>query len=161
MPTIRQFLVARGEATGAGRDFDLRLLVIRKQVEKAILGDDLSAQSDLYICSLSSKTIVYKGLIMARQLSGFYNDLNDEDMITAFALVHSAFLHQHAGSMEACSPVQVHHSQRRDQHPPGQHQLDDRPGEELRVRYSRRRSQQDHAGRHASAKRHRHPGQRA
>ncbi len=104
MPTIRQFLVGRGDSTNPGRDFDLRLLVIRKQVEKAILGEDLSAQSDFYICSLSSKTIVYKGLIMAHQLRGFYHDLNDEEMITAFALVHSRFSTNTLGSWKLAHP---------------------------------------------------------
>ncbi len=104
MPAIRQFLVGRGDATEAGRDFDLRLLVIRKQVEKAILGDDLSAKSDFYICSLSSRTIVYKGLIMAHQLSDFYHDLNDEEMITAFALVHSRFSTNTLGAWRLAHP---------------------------------------------------------
>ena len=104
MPTIRQFLVGRGGATGSGRDFDLRLLVIRKQVEKAILGDDLSERSDFYICSLSSKTVVYKGLIMAHQLRGFYHDLNDEEMITAFALVHSRFSTNTLGAWKLAHP---------------------------------------------------------
>ena len=104
MPTIRQFLVGRGEATETGRDFDLRLLVIRKQAEKAVLGDDLSAQSAFYICSLSSKTVVYKGLIMAHQLRDFYHDLNDEEMITAFALVHSRFSTNTLGSWKLAHP---------------------------------------------------------
>ena len=104
MPTIRQFLVGRGDSTEAGRDFDLRLLVVRKQIEKAILGDELSTQSDFYICSLSSKTIVYKGLIMARQLRGFYHDLGDEEMITAFALVHSRFSTNTLGSWKLAHP---------------------------------------------------------
>ena len=104
MPTIRQFLVGRGEVTEAGRDFDLRLLVIRKQAEKAILGDDLSAKSGFYICSLSSKTVVYKGLIMAHQLSDFYHDLNDEEMVTAFALVHSRFSTNTLGAWRLAHP---------------------------------------------------------
>lgn len=104
MPTIRQFLVGRGEVTEAGRDFDLRLLIIRKQAEKAILGDDLSALSDFYICSLSSKTVVYKGLIMAHQLRDFYHDLSNEEMITAFALVHSRFSTNTLGAWRLAHP---------------------------------------------------------
>ena len=104
MPTIRQFLVGRGYATEEGREFDFRLLVIRKQAEKAILGDNLSAKSDFYICSLSSKTIVYKGLVMAHQLRGFYHDLDDQEMITAFALVHSRFSTNTLGSWKLAHP---------------------------------------------------------
>ena len=104
MPTIRQFLVGRGDSTEAGQDFGLRLLVIRKQIEKAILGDDLSAQSDFYISSLSTKTIVYKGLVMAHQLRDFYHDLDDEEMTTAFALVHSRFSTNTLGSWKLAHP---------------------------------------------------------
>ena len=104
MPTIRQFLVGRSESTETGRDFELRLLVIRKQIEKAILGDDLSAQSDFYVCSLSSRTIVYKGLLMAHQLQDFYHDLKNEEMTTAFALVHSRFSTNTLGSWKLAHP---------------------------------------------------------
>ena len=104
MPTIRQFLVGRGDSTETGRDFDLRLLVIRKQIEKEILGNDLSAQSDFYICSLSTRTIVYKGLVMAHQLRGFYRDLDDEEMTTSFALVHSRFSTNTLGSWKLAHP---------------------------------------------------------
>ena len=115
MPTIRQFLVGlrpvdSGEWTVDSPDpsplstNDSSLLVIRKQIEKAILGDDLSAQSEFYICSLSSKTIVYKGLIMAHQLKDFYHDLGDEDMATAFALVHSRFSTNTLGSWKLAHP---------------------------------------------------------
>ena len=78
MPVIRQFMVGRADDTDAGRAFDLRLLVIRKLAEKAILGDDLATASEFYICSLSARTLVYKGLVMAYQLADFYHDLNDE-----------------------------------------------------------------------------------
>ncbi len=104
MPTIRQFLVGRSESTETGRDFEQRLLVIRKQIEKAILGDDLSAQSDFYVCSLSSRTIVYKGLLMAHQLQDFYHDLKNEEMTTAFALVHSRFSTNTLGSWKLAHP---------------------------------------------------------
>ena len=139
MPTIRQFLVGRSESTESGRDFELRLLVIRKQIEKAILGDDLSAQSDFYVCSLSSRTIVYKGLVMAHQLQGLLprsQKRRDDDGVRPRPL---SFLNKHPWLMEAGPPVQIHHPQRRNKHSPGQHQLDGRQGEELRVRHLRRR----------------------
>ena len=104
MPVIKQFLVARGDDTAAGREFDLRLLVIRKRAEKAVLGGDLAKPSDFYICGLSSRTLVYKGLIMARQLADFYADLRDESMITAFALVHSRFSTNTLGAWKLAHP---------------------------------------------------------
>ena len=102
MPVIRQFMVGRGNA--AASDFELRLFVIRKRVETAILGDDLSADSEFYICSLSSRTLVYKGLIMAHQISSFYQDLAAEDMESAFALVHSRFSTNTLGSWKLAHP---------------------------------------------------------
>ncbi len=106
MPVVRQFLVGRAKSTPAGRAFELRLFVIRKRVEKAILGDDLSAtaESDFYICSLSSRTLVYKGLIMAHQLVGFYHDLSDERMESAFALVHARYSTNTLGSWKLAHP---------------------------------------------------------
>ncbi len=104
MPVIRQFLIGEGEATSDGRAFDLRLLVIRKQVEKAVLGQDLSAQSDFYISSLSTRTLVYKGLVMAHQLADFYHDLADENMVTSFALVHSRFSTNTLGAWKLAHP---------------------------------------------------------
>ena len=102
MPVIRQFMVGRGNA--AASDFELRLFVIRKRVETAILGDDLAADSEFYICSLSSRTLVYKGLIMAHQISSFYQDLAAEDMESAFALVHSRFSTNTLGSWKLAHP---------------------------------------------------------
>ncbi len=104
MPTIKQFIILRADSTPSERDFELRLFVIRKQIEKAILGPDLSGDSEFYICSLSSRTIVYKGLVMARQLPGFYRDLTDENMVTAFALVHSRFSTNTLGAWKLAHP---------------------------------------------------------
>ena len=104
MPVIRQFLVGRSDDVDSDRAFELRLFAIRKQIEKAVLGDDLSAESSFYICSLSSKTIVYKGLIMAHQLADFYHDLADEKIVTSFALVHSRFSTNTLGSWKLAHP---------------------------------------------------------
>ena len=104
MPVIRQFMVGRSETTESGREFELRLFVIRKQIEKSILGDDLTQSSQFYICSLSSKTLVYKGLIMAHQLEQFYLDLASERMVTSFALVHSRFSTNTLGAWKLAHP---------------------------------------------------------
>ena len=104
MPVIRQFLVGRSESTDSQRAFDLSLFAIRKLAAKAVLGDDLTGESEYYICSLSSRTVVYKGLIMAHQLSGFYQDLANEDMITSFALVHSRFSTNTLGTWKLAHP---------------------------------------------------------
>ena len=116
--------------------------------------------SQFYICSLSSKTLVYKGLIMAHQLESFYHDLGSERMVTSFALVHSRFSTKHAGGVEAGASVQVHYPQRRDQHSAGEHQLDDRPREESPVRPAGRRREQADAYRYSTAERHGNARQR-
>ncbi len=104
MPIIRQFMVGRADSVESESEFELRLFVIRKQIEKAILGDDLSAGGDFYICSLSSRTMVYKGLVMAHQLQDFYHDLADERAITSFALVHSRFSTNTLGAWKLAHP---------------------------------------------------------
>jgi glutamate synthase (NADPH/NADH) large chain len=82
-PVIRQVVIGRS----AGMDtqaFERKLYVIRKQFEKL-------AEDKVYIVSLSSKTIVYKGLLTAFQLSSFYLDLQDENFVSAFSMVHNRF----------------------------------------------------------------------
>ena len=104
MPSIKQFMVGRAETVESEFEFELRLFAIRKRIEKAILGDDLSAGGDFYICSLSARTLVYKGLIMAHQIQDFYHDLADERMVTSFALVHSRFSTNTLGAWKLAHP---------------------------------------------------------
>ncbi len=66
---------------------DIRLFVLRKRLENAMKKEGC----DVYIPSLSDKTIVYKGMMQAWQVSDFYPDLLDEDFISAIALVHSRY----------------------------------------------------------------------
>ena len=91
MPAIRQFFVGRGVNAQDEVAFELKLYVIRRQIEDAVAKLDLQDGEEFYVCSLSSNKIVYKGLILATQLERFYQDLSDERVITAFALVHSRF----------------------------------------------------------------------
>ena len=83
MPAIVQGFVARPEETGRGAAFDRRLYVLRRRFEKAA--------PQAYVCSLSSRTIVYKGMMLVTQLRAFYPDLQQEDYTSAAALVHSRF----------------------------------------------------------------------
>ncbi len=63
--------------------FERRLYVIRREIEKAT--------KKTYICSCSSKTIVYKGLLLATQIEKFYPDLSDPDFVSPFAIVHQRY----------------------------------------------------------------------
>ncbi|MBM3493402.1 MAG: glutamate synthase large subunit [Armatimonadetes bacterium] len=96
-PAIRQFFDGEGdhgEERGErreGREFERTLYVIRKTVFRTLESKGLHLFSDFYVCSLSSRTIVYKGLLLARQIAGYYGDLADPSLETAMALVHQRF----------------------------------------------------------------------
>ena len=75
----------------AGPDYGTGLYVIRRRAEKAIRYAGLKGTSEFYILSLSYKTLVYKGMLMAEQLEEFYPDLADPSMDSALAVVHSRF----------------------------------------------------------------------
>ena len=89
-PFIRQAFLGRGK--GVTREhFEWKLFVLRKRfgIEIGVLG--LSEHAFVYICSLSSKTIVYKGLLLADQVDKYYPDLSDEKFTSALALVHQRY----------------------------------------------------------------------
>lgn len=88
-PFIRQVFIGASDDMKTRMDFERKLYVIRKRIEneaaKAV------GQEDVYICSLSSTTIVYKGMLVPEQLDSFYIDLNHPEFRSALALVHSRF----------------------------------------------------------------------
>ncbi len=90
-PAIRQFFVGRSPDIASREAFEHRLYVIRKTVFRTLESKGLRLFSDFYVCSLSSRTVVYKGLLLARQIAGYYLDLADPDFDTAMALVHQRF----------------------------------------------------------------------
>jgi glutamate synthase (NADPH/NADH) large chain/glutamate synthase (ferredoxin) len=90
LPTVRQVFIGRGEGTPQG-GFELKLLTIRKRVEHTIEDEHPEHADYFHIPSLSSQTLVYKGLLLAEQVPAFYPDLTDEDMVSALALVHQRF----------------------------------------------------------------------
>ena len=83
MPYISQCFITRPAAVKKGIDFDRRLYVVRREFEQS--------SEDTYICSLSSRTIVYKGMFLVGQLRRFYDDLQSADYEAAIAIVHSRF----------------------------------------------------------------------
>ncbi|MDP7579018.1 MAG: glutamate synthase large subunit [SAR202 cluster bacterium] len=106
-PTIRQFFVGTADDMDPSYPFELKLYVIRKHIEHVVSETKLSSKNDFYISSLSSNKLVYKGLIMAQQLEGFYHDLNDETMVTSFALIHSRFSTNTLGSWKLAHPYRL------------------------------------------------------
>ena len=65
--------------------------MVRKRAESEIAASDLPDKSFFYIPSLSSRTIVYKGLLLAPQIAEFYDELTDPDAMSALCLVHQRF----------------------------------------------------------------------
>jgi glutamate synthase (NADPH/NADH) large chain len=95
LPVIRQAIVARGPRTADQDAFERKILTIRKQTQNPLseLAEkrDLPRLADFYIPSFSSKTIVYKGLLLATQVGTFYSDLTNPLAKSALALVHQRF----------------------------------------------------------------------
>jgi len=70
---------------------DRKLYVVRKRVEREIAASDLREKGHFYVPSLSTRTIVYKGLLLAPQIARFYKDLSDPEVVSALCLVHQRF----------------------------------------------------------------------
>lgn len=83
MPNIMQGFVKKPESVKKGLDFDRKLYVARRVFEQS--------NDNTYVVSLSSRTIVYKGMFLVGQLCSFFQDLQDEDYESAIAMVHSRF----------------------------------------------------------------------
>ena len=83
MPYIAQGFVSKPADVNPGLDFDRKLYVVRRVFEQS--------NEDSYVVSLSSRTIVYKGMFLVGELRRFFEDLQDPDYETAIALVHSRF----------------------------------------------------------------------
>ena len=104
MPTILQCFLGRPDDVARGDDFERRLYVCRRTIEK--LGDAEHALKGkiFYVCSMSSRTIVYKGMLVATQMRRFFIDLNDAAVKTAVALVHSRYSTNTTPSWERAHP---------------------------------------------------------
>jgi glutamate synthase (ferredoxin) len=95
-PVIEQVFIGDGSiaavaGTADPMRFERKLYVIRKRVEHAIDALALSESHLCYICSLSSRTLIYKGMLTADQIQPTFPDLSDEDLESALALVHQRF----------------------------------------------------------------------
>ena len=101
-PHIVQFFVTKRQQN-LNQSLDLSLYILRKNIEKQVTSSKLNSD-DFYICSLSSSTIVYKGLLVPEQVSDFFIDLNDQAFQSSFALVHSRFSTNTLGSWKLAHP---------------------------------------------------------
>lgn len=90
-PAVRQAIVTKSSDIKDLAEFERELYVIRRRVEKAVKRSHLAQRSMFYVCSLSARTLVYKGMLTTHQLPLFYPDLQDARVVSALAVVHSRF----------------------------------------------------------------------
>ncbi len=90
-PAMYHFFIGRGQTIADDSAFERKLYIIRRQFEKAIHRSGIPDAVSFYIPSLSCRTLVYKGMLMATQVSGYFPDLSDPRLISALIMIHSRF----------------------------------------------------------------------
>jgi glutamate synthase (NADPH/NADH) large chain len=103
-PFIRQVLVG---ADIPQDDLERKLYIVRKRVEKEIRDSGIKQKNSFYIPSLSTRVLVYKGMLTSVQLGEYFCDLNDERLKSAIALVHSRFSTNTFPSWDLAQPFRV------------------------------------------------------
>jgi glutamate synthase (NADPH) large chain len=86
-PEIEQIMVENARGVGDSQ-FQVDLYIMRRRIEKAVQAESIG---DFYICSLSCRSVIYKGLFLAEQLTAFYPDLLDELFVSNFAIYHQRY----------------------------------------------------------------------
>lgn len=90
-PIIRQVFIGRGNDVIVQDALERKLYVIRKTASAHIQGLKLTHSKEYYVVSMSSRTVVYKGLLLADQVGTYFRDLEDERCVSALGLVHQRF----------------------------------------------------------------------
>lgn len=113
MPKILQIILNKPENMKNNEEFERDLYILRRNIEKAFNEEKLLNNYNTYIASLSSKTIVYKGMLLSTQVREFYPDLLDKDFKSAIALVHSRYSTNTFPSWERAHPnrIMVHNGE--------------------------------------------------
>ncbi|MFP4269135.1 MAG: glutamate synthase large subunit [Alphaproteobacteria bacterium] len=102
-PEIEQIMI--GNPHGVDPEvFERELYVIRRRIEKRVLAENITS---FYICSLSCRSVIYKGLFLAEQLSNFYPDLMDERFVSSFAIFHQRYSTNTWPSWQLAQPFRV------------------------------------------------------
>lgn len=86
-PEIEQIMIANKPHTSE-EQFEIDLYVIRRRIEKGAMQEHIK---DLYVCSMSCRSVIYKGMFLAEQLTAFYPDLLDERFASSFAIYHQRY----------------------------------------------------------------------
>jgi len=104
-PVIKQIFISKGKDQNI--NLELKLFVVRKIVERLVRESFVNGKNLFHMPSLSSKTIVYKGMLMPGQVRHYYKDLRDERMESAMALVHSRFSTNTFPSWDLAQPFRM------------------------------------------------------
>ncbi len=107
MPVIRQVFVGRGKETQTDDEFERKLYLIRKVANYQIRTSDPDSTELYYACSFSSRTIIYKGMLISYQMDHFFPDLKDPAVASALGLVHSRFSTNTFPSWELAHPYRM------------------------------------------------------
>ena len=103
-PFIRQIFIGKGENCADNNAFEGKLFVIRKQAHHAVETANLAGEEAYYVPTMSSRTICYKGMMLADRVGEYYTDLQDERLESALALVHQRFSTNTFPSWELAQP---------------------------------------------------------
>eukprot|EP01036_Dinobryon_divergens_P056513 gene56513-75463_t len=127
MPVIRMAIVGRSSKLADQDAFERKLLAIRKQTQNPLADLEkkhkLPGLSQLYMPSFSSRTVVYKGLLLPSQLPAFYGDLRDPELVSAIAVVHSRFSTNTFPTWDLAQPFRFIANDHREAEPDRAHQL--------------------------------------
>ena len=103
-PVIKQVFIA-GPRDINEAEFERRLYIIRKSATRHIRGRENDPADFFYICSLSTRVIVYKGMLMPEQLFAYFSDLSDPEYVSHLAMVHSRFSTNTFPSWDRAQPL--------------------------------------------------------
>ncbi len=90
-PSIQQIFIQKPNELNSGIDFERKLYVLRQYLTKTINSEISEYDNNFYFASLSSKTIIYKGMLTTMQVPNYFDDLKEENFVSALAIVHSRF----------------------------------------------------------------------
>ncbi len=158
-PYIEQLFLGKPEGLEE-EAFERLLYKVRRRTENEIVASEIEGKEDFYIPSLSCRTIVYKGLMLAPQIEKFYYELANPLVKSALCLIHQRFSTNTFPSWKLAHPYRYRGAQRRNQHHPRQCQLDERAPVDSGEPAVRQRDRQALSGDHARRQRLGFAGQR-
>ena len=103
-PQIAQCFIGAPDEVAEESELNRRLYVARRCIESAVEASGIPHPEDFYIPSMFSDRVVYKGLLISTQVNGFYQDLHDPELVSAWAIVHSRFSTNTLGSWRLAHP---------------------------------------------------------